>query len=50
MLKRSLRFKKKKVHPLRPRFDVFGVPKRERSAMTSKKIISSDFSRSGNEN
>jgi hypothetical protein len=34
-LKRSLGFLKK-VHPLRPRFDVFGVPKRERSGMTEK--------------
>jgi hypothetical protein len=34
-LKRSLRFLKK-VHPLRPRFDAFVVPKQERSGMTEK--------------
>jgi hypothetical protein len=37
-------------HPLRPRFDVFKVPKRGRSGGTKKSKKNRDFCQSGNEN
>jgi hypothetical protein len=47
--KSLLRFLKNS-HPLRPRFDVFKVPKRGRSGGTKKSKKNRDFCQSGNEN
>jgi hypothetical protein len=47
--KRLLRFLKN-FHPLRPRFDVFKVPKRRRSGGTKNSTKIRDFCQSGNKN